>query len=159
MLPFIKKNKKVSEIMVVFQGFFLQVRSNFDKIITSDALDNKGSNLSFFLMQYENSSKWKKTHSLAYFQRFFVYALLRAMSHASIFCQIEGLMKIHNSCKFHEYSVWSCQVINFQRFSHQFSIYEMVLFRVFLGPNSLKYCVILIKFSPEVVFNNRKIVF
>ena len=34
--------------MVVFQGFFLQVRSNFDKIITSDALDNKGSNLSLF---------------------------------------------------------------------------------------------------------------
>ena len=46
---------------------------------------------------------------------------------------------------------------NFQFFvliQHPF--HEMILFGGFLGPNSPKYCPILTKFLPEVVFNERK---
>ena len=83
----------------------------------------------------KNSSKWsQKIHFLAHFRRFFTYALLRPMSHASIFCQIEGLKKIPNCGKFHEYSICGCQVINFQSVLYQFSIHQMVPFGGFLDP-------------------------
>ena len=42
------------------------------------------------------------------------------------------------------------------KFSVPISILEMVLFGDFLGPNSPKYCPILMKFSPGVVFKKRK---
>ena len=68
-------------------------------------------------------------------------------------------MKIHNCVKFHLYSICGCQVINFPMFLLQCSIHEMALFGGFLGPNCLKYCLILLKLAPEVVFKERKTVF
>ena len=47
------------------------------------------------------------------------------MGHAQIFCQMKGLMKIHNCGKFHLYSICGCQVINFQFFLWQYSIHEL----------------------------------
>ena len=45
----------------------------------------------------ENSKKLnQKTDFFDFFWRFFDYALLRPMSYAQIFCQMKGLMKIHN---------------------------------------------------------------
>ena len=111
---------------------------------------------SFWCSLRIHQNEAKKTHFLAHFWRFFVYSLLRPMSQASIFCQIEGLMKIHNRGKLHGYRVSSCQVINFQIFWYQFSIYKTILFGGFFGPNSPKYCPILMKFSPEVLFKERK---
>ena len=65
--------------------------------------------------------KWwkfsKKTIFGDHFQRFFVYTLLRPMSYTQIFSQIIGLIEIHNRGKFHQYSICSCEVIYFQRFS------------------------------------------
>ena len=85
-----------------------------------------------FWCSLKNSSKWsQKIHFLAHLRRFFIYVLLRPMNHASIFCQIESLMKIPNCGKFHEYSICGCQVINFQSVLYQFSIHQMVLFRGF----------------------------
>ena len=95
----------------------------------------------------------KKTHFLAQFWRIFLYALLHSMSHASVFCQIEGHIKIHTRGKFHEYSMGGCQVIN------QFSIHEMTLIEGFWGLNSPKYCLIFTKFLPKVVFKKKKSVF
>ena len=80
------------------------------------------------------------------------------MSYALIFWHMKGLIKIHNRGKFYEYSIFDCQVINFQSFSYQFSIHEMALFGEVLGPNSHKYHQILITFSPQVVFKETKTV-
>ena len=67
--------------------------------------------------------KWsklgQKTHFVASFQRFFNHAFLCLMSYAPIFCQMKGLIGIHNCGKFHEYKVCGCQVMNFQMFSNQ----------------------------------------
>ena len=106
---------------------------------------------------YQNDAK--KTHFFSQFWRFFLYAQLHSMSHASIFCQIEGLIKIHTRGKFHEYSMGGYQVINIQRFLYQFSIHEMTLFEGFCGFNSPKYCLILTKFLPKVVFKEKKSLF
>ena len=38
-------------------------------------------------------------------------SLLRPMRQASMFCQNEVLMKIHNRVKFHEYNICGCQVM------------------------------------------------
>ena len=59
----------------------------------------------------------QKTHFFAFFQRFFDHALLHPMGDALIFCQIKGLMAIHNRGKFHQPSICSSQVSNFQMFS------------------------------------------
>ena len=75
------------------------------------------------------------------------------------FCQVKGLMKIHNRGKFHLYSICGCQFINFPMFSWHCSIHEMTLLGFFLSPNCPKYCPILLKFAPEVVFKERKTVF
>ena len=76
----------------------------------------------------------------------------------SIFWQMTGLVKIHNRVKMYEYSILDCQVINFQSFSSQFSIHEMLLFGEIVGPNSPKYCQILLKYLPQVVFKETKTV-
>ena len=76
----------------------------------------------------------------------------------AIFWQMKGLIKIHNRGKFYEYSILDCQVINFQSFSYRFSIHEMPRFGEILGPNSAKYCHILINVSPQVVFKETKTV-
>ena len=85
------------------------------------------------------------------------YALqLHPMSYTLIFWQMTDLIKIHNRGEFYECSILDCQVINFQSFSYRFSIHEMPLFEEVLGPNSPKYCQILLKFSPQVVFKEKK---
>ena len=48
------------------------------------------------------------------------------------------------------------EVINFQSFLYRFSIHEMPLFGDVLGPNSPKYCQVLLNFSPQVVFKENK---
>ena len=81
------------------------------------------------------------------------------MGHAQIFSQINIFMNIQNRGKFHLYSVYGCQVINFSMFSWRCSIHEMDHFRGFLRPNYPKYHSILLKFAPEVVFNEKKTLF
>ena len=113
-----------------------------------------------FSYSTENSKKLsQRTNFLAFFQRLFNHCLLRPMSYAPIFCQMKCLMKIHNHDKFHLYSICGCQVINFPIFSWWCSIHEMAFLGVFLDPNCPKYCLILLKFAPEVVFKARKTVF
>ena len=82
------------------------------------------------------------------------------MSYILIFRQINGVIKIHNRGKFYEYNIniFDCQIINFQIFLYQFRIHEMTLFEEVLGPNSSKYCQILLKFSPQVVLKETKTV-
>ena len=69
---------------------------------------------------YSISKKWlnlgQMTDFLPHFQRFLVYALLRLIIYAPIFCQIKILMKIHNCGKFHQYRI---QVKNLQMVSQQ----------------------------------------
>ena len=92
----------------------------------------------------ENSKKLnQKTEFVALFQRFFDYALLRPMSYDLIFCQMKGLMKVHNRDKFHQCSICGWQVINFPMLLWQCSIHEMALFGGFLGlppPNIARFC-------------------
>ena len=100
----------------------------------------------------KNTKKWsQKTYFLGFFQRFFGHTLPRPKSDTQIFCQMKGLMKIHNRAKFHLRSICGSQVINFQKFSWQWSSHELGHFGGFLGPNSPKSAWILIKLAPEVV--------
>ena len=105
-----------------------------------------------FWFSPKNSRKLiQKSDFVAHFQRIFVYVLLRPAIYVPIFCQMKGLLKIHNLGKFHYYSYCGCEVINFQNFSYWFSIHEMALFGFFwalIPPN----CQILLNFLPEVVF-------
>ena len=104
----------------------------------------------------ENSKKWtQETDFLGFFQRFFGHALPLHMGDAQIVCQIKVLMKIHNRVKFHLHSIYSSQVINFQKFSWGWIIHELGHFGVFLTPNSPKYGVILLKLAQVVVFKDR----
>ena len=68
-------------------------------------------------------------------------------------------MKTHNRVKFHFDIICGCQVINFQMFSWQCSIHELGHLREILSPNSPKYCLILLKFAPEVVLKEEKTMF
>ena len=112
-----------------------------------------------FWFSPKNSRKLiQKSDFVAHFQRIFVYVLLRPAIYVPIFCQMKGLLKIHNLGKFHYYSYCGCEVINFQNFSYWFSIHEMALFGFFwalIPPN----CQILLNFLPEVVFLETKTVF
>ena len=53
------------------------------------------------------------------FWRFFDSAHLPPVCEAPIWCEIKGIMQIHNRGKFHGYSICGCQVIKFQMFSNQ----------------------------------------
>ena len=44
------------------------------------------------------------------------------------FGQVKGLIKIHNSCKFHQYSICGCQVICFKRFLQQQKVQFLAAF-------------------------------
>ena len=69
------------------------------------------------------------------------------MSCAPFFCQVKDLMKIHNRDKFHQYSICSCHVKNFQSFAYRHYIHEMALFGRFFGPHLPKYG----PFLPKIV--------
>ena len=86
----------------------------------------------------------QKTDFLVYSKRFFIYTLLCLLSYAIFFCQLKDLMKVHNSGKFHKYSIYGCKVKNFH---------------MFLGPYSFISGPILLKFKLEVVFLQTKTVF
>ena len=65
---------------------------------------------------------------------------------------MKGFMKIYNNG-----SICDCKIMKFQMFSWRCSIYEMVYFGVFLGPNPPpKYGEILLKFAPELIFKQNK---
>ena len=78
------------------------------------------------------------------------------MSYTLFFRQMTGVINIHNRGEFYEYSILDCHVINFQSFLYRFSIHEMPLFGEVVGANSSRYCQILLKFSPHVVFKETK---
>ena len=65
-------------------------------------------------------------------------------------------MEIYNRGKFHFSSVSGCPVIKFEMFSWGQSIHEMGHFGWFLGPNFPKYCPILLKLGPELLFKDSK---
>ena len=102
--------------------------------------------------------KSKNRFSGSFLEVFQLRLLLHPMSYALFFRKMTGLINIHNRGEFYEYSILDCQVINFQSFLYRFSIHEMPLFGDVLGPNSPKYCQILLKFSPQVVFKETKTV-
>ena len=71
--------------------------------------------------------------------------------------QIKDVMEMHNHGKFHIYSICGCKVIKFQMFLWRWSMKWPIL-GFFLGPNSPKYGLILLKFLPEVVLKETKTV-
>ena len=74
---------------------------------------------------------------------------LRALwCHAQIFCQMKGLMKIHNRAKFHCHSICGSQVICSQSFSYQKKGGFMAAFGWFLVYYNPKSSLICTKFSP-----------
>ena len=98
----------------------------------------------------------QKNNFWGFFQRFFGQALPLPIVDVQMFCQMEGLMKIHNRGKFHLHSICSSQVINFQKFLVRWSIQELGHFgRGVLGPNSLKNGSILVRLAPEVAVKER----
>ena len=85
-----------------------------------------------------------------FLRRFYGHALRPPQCHVYIFCQMKGLMKIHNRAKFQLRSICGSQVINFQMFSGPRNSHELGHFGGFLGPNSPKNASILLKIAPEV---------
>ena len=68
-------------------------------------------------------------------------------SNTWILCQIIGLMEIHNRGKFYEYTIYYCQVIKVQMFSHEQKRPFWGHFGWFLGHNFPKCNQILSKFG------------
>ena len=131
------------------------MRSNFFEIWTSNEVQGM---LRFFRKSWKfQEIKPKISFSGSFSEVFQLRRLLRRLLRP-IFWQMTGLIKIHNRVEFYKYSILDCQVINFQSFSYQFSIHEMPLFGEVVGPNSPKYCQILLKFSPQLVFKETKTV-
>ena len=97
----------------------------------------------------------KKTDLFGSFLEVFVYSLWHPMNYAPRFWQMKNLIKIRISDKFHQYSICGCEVKNFQSFLYWFSVHKMIPFGMFLGSYSPKYCLILLKFWPEVVSKKR----
>ena len=132
------------------------MRSNSFEIWTSNEVQGM---LRFSIKSREfQEIKPKNRFSGSFLEVFQLRLLLHPMSYALFFRQMTGLINIHNRGEFYEYSILDCQVINFQSFLYRFSIHEMPLFGDVLGPNSPKYCQILLKFSPQVVFKETKTV-
>ena len=101
---------------------------------------------SFYSILKKWSKLGQKTDFLAHF-----YALLCLIIYAPIFCQIKGLMKVHNRGKFHQYSICGCQVMNFQMFSQQQKLPLQAASGWFSGHNSPKCSQILLKFGTECI--------
>ena len=96
---------------------------------------------SFYSILKKRSKFDQKNWFSGSFLEFFHYALLRPSSYAPIFCQIKGLMVIHNCGKFHQYSISGSQVINFQMFLWRCSIHEIApLGGGFSPPNMARFC-------------------
>ena len=127
------------------------MRSIFFEIWTSNEVQSM---LRFFIKFWKfQEIKPNKPFSGSFSEVFQLHRLLR-----SIFSQMTGLVKIRNRVEFYEYNILDCQVINFRSSSYQFSIYEMPLFGEVVGSSSPKYFQILLKFPPQLVFKETKIV-
>ena len=86
----------------------------------SDAMHSNASRMQWHLIYPKNSKKSSpKTEFLAHSLMFLVCTLPRLMSYALIFCLVTDLVKVHNSSKFHQYSIRGCQVESFQNFVMQ----------------------------------------
>ena len=136
------KGKRDTALILRFLklGGFPQMTSDLYKIFTSDAVQGKVSHILRFLIYSWKLKKWRqKTDFQGFFKKFFGYALPLPMSHAQIFCQMKGLMKIYSRGKFYLHSICGSQVINFQKFSWRWSIHELGHFEDFFGPNLPKY--------------------
>ena len=116
------KSKILGCFWVIFHGLQPQIKSDLYKIFTSDAVQG---NYGFWYSAENSKILSQKNNFLAFFQSFFDHALLRSMVDAQIFCQIKGLMEIHNRGKFYLYGICGCWVINFQMFSWRCSIHEL----------------------------------
>ena len=93
---------------------FSQIRRKYRPVLPFRAMGEICDGLHWILKKV--SKLGQKTDFVGYFQSFLVYALLRLVSYAQIFCQMKGLIEIHNPGKFHLYTISLCQVIDFQMF-------------------------------------------
>ena len=89
-----------------------------------------------FHLLMKTPSNWAKNPFFGPFRRFLGYTLPRPKAGTKIFCQMKDLMTIHNRVKFHFHSICGSQVINFQKFSWQWSSHELGHFWGVLDPNS-----------------------
>ena len=97
-----------------------QITSDLYNTFTSDAVQGKVSHtLRILIYYFKFQEKDPKNRCFGLFSAVFRHALPLSKDEAQIFCQIKGLMKIHNRAKFHLDSVCGSQVINFQKFSWQ----------------------------------------
>ena len=128
------------------------MRSNFLEIWTS----NEVQGMLRFLIKFWKFQEIKPQKNI-FWLVFGGFSITSSLT-PYFFWQMTGLMKIHNRVEFYEYSILDCQVINFQSFLYQFSIYQMPLFGEAVGPSSPKYCQILLKFPPQLVFKETKTV-
>ena len=87
------------------------------------------------------------------------WLILHPMRHTLRLCWMKDLIKIYICGTFHQYSIFVCEIKNFQIFLYWFSIHEVAPFCNFLGPYSPKYNLILLKLWPEVVSNKKNTVF
>ena len=110
---------------------------------------------------YWSIKKWSKLGPKSFWlilRVFFVYALLHLMSYKPH--DFSKWKSCGNICgKFHQYRIFGYEVKNFQGFLYWFKMQWNGPFLVLLGPCSLRYCSILLKFWPEVVSNKTNRVF
>ena len=89
-----------------------------------------------------------KNWFFAHFESFFVYHLVHPWDTPQGFANWKTLLR-YICGKFHQYN------LNVHFFLYWFNILEMAPFWNFLGPCSPKYCLVLLKFWPEVVYNKK----
>ena len=70
---------------------------------------------------------------------FFDHTHLHPVPDAPILCQMKGLMEIHKCCKFHEYTICDCQVINVRMFSDQQKVPFLGAFSWITTPNQIRF--------------------
>ena len=75
------------------------------------------------------------------------------MGNAPIFSQMKGIMELHNSGKFHRYSICGCQVIYFLSFLQQQKVGFLAAFGWFFIDYNPKSSLICTKFLPVMQCN------
>ena len=116
--------------------------------------------LRFFINSWKSHEIKLKNWFSGSFSEVFWLRLLMPYELRPKFWQMKDLLKIHNRGKVYEYSIFGCQVIDFPSFLCWFSIHEMALFGEVFGSNCPKYCQILLKCSPQVLFKEiRKVLY
>ena len=100
-----------------------------------------------------------KIESKNWILKVFHLSLLTPYEYTPKPCEMKDPIMILIRAKFHQYSIFGCEVKNFQSFLYWFSIHEMGHFWCFLRPCSPKYWSILVKFWSEVISNKKKTLF